>query len=109
MLNILVASVSRRKLAKVIPGLRPWEVLSVEQAMDEITYGGEWYREPLGSYTTGPPYIADYNQDVMVGYNLFMYDICQVASLITKISVPAFRVLVLFFGVCVGMTVWEIF
>lgn len=53
-------------MEKVIPGLRPWEVLSVEQAMDQITYGGEWYREPLGSYTTGPPYIADWNKDVMV-------------------------------------------
>lgn len=50
----------------MIPGLRPWEVLSVEQAMDQITYGGEWYREPLGSYTTGPPYIQEWNKDVMV-------------------------------------------
>lgn len=46
--------------------MRPWEVLSVEQAMDQITYGGEWYREPLGSYTTGPPYIAEWNKDVIV-------------------------------------------
>lgn len=53
-------------MAKIIPGLRPWEVLSVEQAMDKITYGGEWYREPLGSYTTGPPYIRHWNKDVMV-------------------------------------------
>ncbi|PON94332.1 Protein TIC [Trema orientale] len=55
----------RRQLAEIIPGLRPWEVLSVEQAMDQITYGGEWYREPLGSYTTGPPYIQHWNKDVM--------------------------------------------
>uniref|UniRef100_A0A7N0UBU7 GYF domain-containing protein n=1 Tax=Kalanchoe fedtschenkoi TaxID=63787 RepID=A0A7N0UBU7_KALFE len=54
----------RKKLAKVIPGLRPWEVLSVEQAMDQITYNGEWYREPLGSHTTGPPYIEQWNKDV---------------------------------------------
>lgn len=53
-------------MAKVIPGLRPWEVLSVEQAMDQLTYGGEWYREPLGSFTTGPPYIEEWNRDVMV-------------------------------------------
>ncbi|KAF9596680.1 hypothetical protein IFM89_012879 [Coptis chinensis] len=52
------------QLAKAIPGLRPWEVLSVEQAMDQITYGGEWYREPLGSHTTGPPYIRQWNKDV---------------------------------------------
>ncbi|KAE8711643.1 Detected protein of confused Function [Hibiscus syriacus] len=57
----------RRKPAKVIPGLRPWEVLSVEQAMDDITYGGEWYREPLGTYHTGPPYIRHWNKDVKVG------------------------------------------
>ncbi|KAJ4970690.1 hypothetical protein NE237_003789 [Protea cynaroides] len=54
----------RIQLAKAIPGLRPWEVLSVEQAMDQITYGGKWYREPLGTYTTGPPYIWHWNVDV---------------------------------------------
>lgn len=53
-------------MAKIIPGLRPWEVLSVEQAMDQITFGGEWYREPLGSYTTGPPYISEWNKDFLV-------------------------------------------
>lgn len=53
-------------MAKVIPGLRPWEVLSVEQAMDQLTYGREWYREPLGTYTTGPPYIRKWNRDVKV-------------------------------------------
>lgn len=53
-------------MAKIIPGLRPWEVLSVEQAMDQITYGGEWFREPLGTFTTGPPYIREWNKDVMV-------------------------------------------
>lgn len=56
----------RKELIKAIPGLRPWEVLSVEQAMDQITYNGEWYREPLGTYTTGPPYIQDWNEDVEV-------------------------------------------
>lgn len=56
----------RQELAKVIPGLRPWEVISIEQAMDQISYGGEWYREPLGTYTTGPPYIREWNRSVMV-------------------------------------------
>lgn len=55
----------RLQLSKIIPGLRPWEVLSVEQAMDQITYGGEWYREPLGSHTTGPPYIREWNRDIL--------------------------------------------
>ncbi|XP_024980772.1 protein TIC 56, chloroplastic [Cynara cardunculus var. scolymus] len=54
----------RKQLIKAIPGLRPWEVLSVEQAMDQITYGGNWYRERLGTFTTGPPYIEEYSQDV---------------------------------------------
>lgn len=55
----------RIQLSKIIPGLRPWEVLSIEQAMDQITYNGEWYREPLGTFTTGPPYIQNWNEDVM--------------------------------------------
>ncbi|KAK4432250.1 protein, chloroplastic [Sesamum alatum] len=61
----------RLQLAEIIPGLRPWEVLSIEQAMDHITYGGEWYREPLGSYTTGPPYIRAWNRDVLRLFEIF--------------------------------------
>ncbi|XLR24360.1 hypothetical protein S83_052260, partial [Arachis hypogaea] len=53
------------QLAKIIPGLRPWEVLSIEQAMDQITFNGQWYREPLGSFQTGPPYIQHWNKDIM--------------------------------------------
>ncbi|KAL5072833.1 hypothetical protein RYX36_011817 [Vicia faba] len=54
----------RQQLAKLIPGLRPWEVLSIEQAMDHIAFNGEWYREPLGSYNTGPPFLRRWNRDV---------------------------------------------
>lgn len=61
----------RKQLAKIIPGLRPWEVLSIEQAMDQITYNGEWYREPLGSFSTGPPYLRHWNKDVKRLYQLF--------------------------------------
>lgn len=61
----------RYELAKVIPNLRPWEVLSIEQAMDQITYDGEWYREPFGSYTTGPPYIKHWNNDVKRMFRIF--------------------------------------
>ncbi|KAK7260014.1 hypothetical protein RIF29_25703 [Crotalaria pallida] len=61
----------RKKLAAVIPGLRPWEVLSIEQAMDQITFNGEWYREPLGSFSTGPPYIRHWNDDVLRLYKIF--------------------------------------
>lgn len=70
--NKFIPKYMRQELAKIIPGLRPWEVLSVEQAMDQITYGGEWYREPLGSYTTGPPYIRHWNDDVMRIYDIFV-------------------------------------
>ncbi|XP_047982187.1 protein TIC 56, chloroplastic [Salvia hispanica] len=61
----------RRELAKIIPGLRPWEVLSIEQAMENIVFGGKWHRVPLGSYTTGPPYIAEWNKDVMRLFEIF--------------------------------------
>ncbi|KAK2432632.1 protein TIC 56, chloroplastic [Trifolium repens] len=60
----------RQKLAKLIPGLRPWEVLSIEQAMDQIAFNGQWYREPLGSYTTGPPFIRRWNDALMRFYEL---------------------------------------
>ncbi|XLR54589.1 hypothetical protein HN51_022885 [Arachis hypogaea] len=61
----------RLQLAKIIPGLRPWEVLSIEQAMDQITFNGQWYREPLGSFQTGPPYIQHWNMDMMRLYKIF--------------------------------------
>lgn len=80
----------RKELEKVIPGLRPWEVLSVEQAMDQITYGGEWYREPLGTYTTGPPYIADWNKDVMRLFEIFHDLSVQVYNKMER-TVPGFR------------------
>lgn len=38
--------------------------------MEQITYNGEWHREPLGTYTTGPPYIRHWNKDVKVKYLL---------------------------------------
>lgn len=79
----------RKELEKVIPGLRPWEVLSVEQAMDQITYGGEWYREPLGSYTTGPPYIDDWNRDVMRLLGVFHDLSVQVYNKLER-TVPGF-------------------
>lgn len=70
----------RRQLAELIPGLRPWEVLSVEQAMDQITYGGKWYRQPLGTFTTGPPFIELWNKDVM-----------RILDIYTKLSHAVYR------------------
>ncbi|KAL9242582.1 hypothetical protein vseg_016568 [Gypsophila vaccaria] len=87
--NKFIPKYLRKKLAEAIPGLRPWEVLSVEQAMDQLTYGGEWYRQPLGTYTTGPPYIRQWNKDVMALFSIF-YDLStQVYSRLEK-SIPGF-------------------
>ncbi|KAK7349771.1 hypothetical protein VNO77_07423 [Canavalia gladiata] len=71
--NKYIPKYVRKKLAEIIPGLRPWEVLSIEQAMDRITFNGEWYREPLGSYTTGPPYLQHWTKDVMRLYTTFVF------------------------------------
>ncbi|CAI0424151.1 unnamed protein product [Linum tenue] len=79
----------RERLAKIIPGLRPWEVLSVEQAMDKITYGGQWYREPLGAYMTGPPYIRHWNKDVRRILEIFYNLGSQVYSKLER-TIPGF-------------------
>ncbi|KAL3682005.1 hypothetical protein R1sor_000027 [Riccia sorocarpa] len=50
---------TRKRLAKEIPGLRPWEVQDVEQVMDLVTFNKQWYREDLGDFTTR----ADYERD----------------------------------------------
>ncbi|KAJ9545235.1 hypothetical protein OSB04_024942 [Centaurea solstitialis] len=87
--NKFIPKDMRKQLIKAIPGLRPWEVLSVEQAMDQITYGGNWYREPLGTYTTGPPYIEEYSLDV----EDFMDEYTQYTEVIRdflKSAVPGF-------------------
>ncbi|KAH6824711.1 histone-lysine N-methyltransferase ATXR3-like protein [Perilla frutescens var. hirtella] len=79
----------RQELAKIIPGLRPWEVLSIEQAMDHITFGGKWYREPLGSFTTGPPYIAEWNKDVLRLFEIFHNLSVQTYNKLEK-AIPGF-------------------
>ncbi|RWR81319.1 protein TIC 56, chloroplastic [Cinnamomum micranthum f. kanehirae] len=81
----------RYQLAKIIPNLRPWEVLSLEQAMDQITYGGEWYREPLGSHTTGPPYIEHWNRDVKSLLRIFRNLSYRVYSKLVR-TIPGFDV-----------------
>lgn len=80
----------RLQLAKAIPGLRPWEVLSVEQAMDQITYSGKWYREPLGSFTTGPPYIQLWNEEVEELFECFVNLNDEVVSVL-KEAMPGFK------------------
>ncbi|XP_047341405.1 protein TIC 56, chloroplastic [Impatiens glandulifera] len=81
----------RQELIKMIPGLRPWEVLSVEQAMDQLTYGGQWFREPLGTFTTGPPYIEEWNADVMALFNIY-YDLSVKVYNHLEKRIPGFNV-----------------
>ncbi|KAJ7539622.1 hypothetical protein O6H91_11G102000 [Diphasiastrum complanatum] len=50
----------RKRLAKEIPGLRPWEVVEVEQVWDLVTYNKQWYREDLGYFTQRADYEADW-------------------------------------------------
>ncbi|KAF2288487.1 hypothetical protein GH714_007879 [Hevea brasiliensis] len=83
----------RLQLAKIIPGLRPWEVLSVEQAMDKITFGGKWYREPLGTYTTGPPYIRHWNKDVKRIFRIFYTLSIQVYNKLER-TIPGFNTII---------------
>ncbi|XP_057862894.1 protein TIC 56, chloroplastic isoform X2 [Cryptomeria japonica] len=64
--NKYVSYQQRKLMAKVFPGLRPWEILNMEQIMDDVTYAG-WYREPLGSYNTGPPF-AERQMDMPTNY-----------------------------------------
>nr|GEZ59951.1 metal tolerance protein 2 [Tanacetum cinerariifolium] len=53
---------------KIYFGVKAMGVSSVKQAMDQIAYGGQKYSEPLRAFTTGPPYIQDWNEDVEVSY-----------------------------------------
>jgi hypothetical protein len=46
-------------MAEVIPGLRPWEIMKIEQVMEKVTYGTRWYRTGLGSFT----WRADFEED----------------------------------------------
>ncbi|KAL2901909.1 Protein TIC 56 chloroplastic [Bienertia sinuspersici] len=87
--NRFIPKQLREQLAKAIPGLRPWEVLSVEQAMDQITFGGKWYREPLGTYTTGPPYIRHWNNDVVELFEIFHDLSTQVYEKLAR-TIPGF-------------------
>ncbi|KAH7297143.1 hypothetical protein KP509_26G055700 [Ceratopteris richardii] len=53
----------RKELAELIPGLHPWEVFEVEQIMERVTYGKEWYREPLNAFTMRAEYERAYFED----------------------------------------------
>lgn len=46
----------------MIPGLRPWEVLEVEQAFDWLSYHGMFFRSPLGTFATPPDYQEAYDE-----------------------------------------------
>jgi hypothetical protein len=57
---------NRKRLAREIPGLRPWEVREVEQVMDLMTFNRQWYREDLGDFTTKPDYEKDWFETFQV-------------------------------------------
>jgi hypothetical protein len=64
--------ICRKKLAKEIPGLRPWEVLEVEQVMDLVTYTKEWYREDIGEFTTRADYEREWFESFQVNILLLL-------------------------------------
>ncbi|KAL4187763.1 hypothetical protein AMTRI_Chr09g20690 [Amborella trichopoda] len=74
------------------PWIEVWEVLSIEQAMDQITYDGGWYREPLGSYTTGPPYIRHWNRDVKRMFRL-LHNLTNIVYQKLDRVIPGFKVI----------------
>ncbi|KAM7262800.1 hypothetical protein ACFE04_000483 [Oxalis oulophora] len=88
--NKYITKETRLQLQQIFPDLRPWEVLSVEQAMDQIQFGGEWHREPLGTFHTGPPYIQDWNADVMRVFEIF-YDLSTLVYDKLDRTIPGFR------------------
>ncbi|KAJ0960066.1 hypothetical protein J5N97_000181 [Dioscorea zingiberensis] len=77
--------------AKIIPGLRPWEVLSIEQAMDQITFEGSGSVEPLGSYTTGPLTLDVWNKDVKRMFRIFSNLSYRVYNKLER-TIPGFNV-----------------
>eukprot|EP00245_Coleochaete_scutata_P001264 TRINITY_DN11537_c0_g1_i1.p1 TRINITY_DN11537_c0_g1~~TRINITY_DN11537_c0_g1_i1.p1 ORF type:complete len:448 (+),score=128.63 TRINITY_DN11537_c0_g1_i1:115-1458(+) len=62
--NKFITYEMRKRLAKEIPGLRPWEVQDVDQVLDFVTYGDDWWREPMGNYTMRHEYEEDMQNDL---------------------------------------------
>ncbi|ERN13530.1 hypothetical protein AMTR_s00041p00226730 [Amborella trichopoda] len=60
--------------------------------MDQITYDGGWYREPLGSYTTGPPYIRHWNRDVKRMFRL-LHNLTNIVYQKLDRVIPGFKVI----------------
>lgn len=55
--------------------------------MDTITYNGNWYREPLGSYATGPPYIREWNREVKV-LSSIPHNLHAISALLYNLYLP---------------------
>ena len=56
-------------MAEVIPGLRPWQIMKIEQVMEKVTYGREWYRSGLGSFTMRADFEEDWFEEFKVRIN----------------------------------------
>lgn len=74
----------RQKLAEVIPGLRPWEVINVEQIMEKVTFGKKWYRQRLGSFTTRADYDEDWFEDFKEKWDGIYEDVQDAFSTVDK-------------------------
>lgn len=83
----------RKDLAKVVPGLRPWEVISLEQTMDLVTYNRNWYRESLSSFTTRPDYIYEYNEEMKNLYDIAMASIEEAYDRLEAQGIPIEEIL----------------
>ncbi|GJP41459.1 hypothetical protein CLOM_g1133 [Closterium sp. NIES-68] len=55
----------RKKLAQRIPGLRPWEVLEVEQLFNFLTFRDDFWRSKLGTFATPPENSEAYDEEMM--------------------------------------------
>eukprot|EP00252_Welwitschia_mirabilis_P014959 TRINITY_DN33049_c0_g1_i1.p1 TRINITY_DN33049_c0_g1~~TRINITY_DN33049_c0_g1_i1.p1 ORF type:complete len:562 (-),score=91.83 TRINITY_DN33049_c0_g1_i1:221-1906(-) len=73
--NVYVSNELRKQMARLIPGLRPWEILTLEDAMLVMSLRHNWWRAKTGVHFTTPRYYEfAYNEkvsDVKVGISCF--------------------------------------
>lgn len=53
---------TRKILAERIPGLRPWEVVEVEQLFNLLTFRNDFWRNKLGTFSTAPDYTETHHE-----------------------------------------------
>ncbi|KAL9252183.1 TIC 56, chloroplastic-like protein, partial [Drosera capensis] len=70
-------------------GLRPWEVLSIESAMDQLVFGGKWHRQSLAHISTGPPFLKNWNKEVLEPPNASSSNHKDIATVAVTASVTS--------------------